>query len=64
MKEQQPKQSAPQGKRTKSTRRQRLVQILMLVVVVLIIAGVWVIRLPKNYVNMFLDHYDGTNSVV
>ena len=64
MKEQQPKQSAPQGKRTKSSHRQRLVQILMLVVVVLIIAGVWMIRLPKNYVNMFLDHYDGTTSVV
>lgn len=58
-------QAAPQPKqRVKSTRSQRKMQVLLLLAVLLVIAGIWVIRIPKNYVNMFLDHYDGTTSVI
>lgn len=64
MKDNQSGQAASRRQRTKPTRRQRLVQILMLVLVVLILAGVWMFRMPKNYVNLFLDHYDGSTSVV
>lgn len=64
MKEKQNKQAAPGGARPRPTRRQRLTQILLLVLVVLILAGIWTFRVPKNYVNLFLDHYDGSTSVV
>ena len=64
MREQQNRQAAPRGARPRPTRRQRLTQILLLVLVVLILAGIWTFRVPKNYVNLFLDHYDGSTSVV
>ena len=56
--------AAPQQERAKPTKEQRLHHILMLVFVVLFLAAIWVIRYPKNYVNMFIDHYDGSDSVL
>lgn len=56
--------AAPQQERAKPTKQQRKHHILMLLFVVLFIAAIWVIRYPQNYVNMFIDHYDGTASVL
>jgi len=65
MKQNKEPQAAPQPKeRAKSTKSQRKTQVLLLLSVLLVIAGIWVVRIPKNYVNMFLDHYDGTTSIL
>lgn len=43
---------------------QRRNMILMLGLCILLIAGVWAVRVPRSYVNMFLDHYEGTGAVL
>lgn len=45
-------------------RRQRRFRIIFIVVIVTILGGVWLVRYPQGYVNMFLGHYEGTASVL
>ncbi len=59
---QQPTKKAPAE--AKATNHQRRNMILMLALCVLVIAGVWAVRVPRSYVNMFLDHYEGTSAVL
>lgn len=54
----------PTKPRKKPSKSQRRNQILLLVGVLIIIFAIWAVRLPKNYVNMFIGHYDGTTSIV
>jgi uncharacterized protein len=56
--------AAPAKPRVKPTKHQRRNQLFLLLAVVIIIFGIWAVRLPKNYVNMFIGHYDGTTSVL
>ena len=65
MKKKQETQAAAQPQeRKKPTKHQRRNQIMMLVGVLIIIVAIWATRMPKNYVNMFIGHYDGTTGVV
>lgn len=54
----------PAKPRKKPSKSQRRNQIMLLVGVLIIIFAIWAVRLPKNYVNMFIGHYDGTTSIV
>ena len=65
MKKKQETQAAAQPQaRRKPTKHQRRNQIMMLIGVLIIIVAIWATRMPKNYVNMFIGHYDGTTGVV
>lgn len=59
---QQPTKKAPA--KTETANHQRRNRILMLALCILFLAGVWAIRVPRSYVNMFLEHYEGTSAVL
>ena len=60
--DQRPQPETP-GEQT-DKRRQRRFRVLFIVAIVAILGGVWLVRYPQGYVNMFLGHYEGTTSIL
>lgn len=51
-------------KRQKLTRRQKITHLCLIAVLILVIAAIWATRLPRYYVNLFINHYDGSSAVL
>ena len=60
--DQRPQPETP-GEQT-DKRRQRRFRIIFIVAIVAILGGVWLVRYPQGYVDMFLGHYEGTTSIL
>ena len=60
--DQRPQPETP-GEQT-DKRRQRRFRIIFIVAIVAILGGVWLVRYPRGYVDMFLGHYEGTTSIL